>query len=88
MVSRTVTYEVRLRVNDAIEAHLQSRDSWVSAASFAEYTVVSEAGCVTIREDAPPDKASLMGCGVMTGVGAAGPVLVGKGQAVVFMPRA
>lgn len=50
---------------DGLDIH-----QWASVASFAEYTVVSEAGCVKIREDAPLDKASLVGCGVMTGVGA------------------
>jgi S-(hydroxymethyl)glutathione dehydrogenase/alcohol dehydrogenase len=38
--------------------------------SFAEYAVVPEGGVVKIREDAPLDKVSLVGCGVMTGVGA------------------
>ncbi len=39
--------------------------------SFAEYAVVPEAGCVIIRPDIPLDKAALVGCAVMTGVGAA-----------------
>ena len=39
--------------------------------SFAEYAVVPEAGCVVIRPDIPLDKAALVGCAVMTGVGAA-----------------
>ncbi len=38
--------------------------------SFAEYTVVPEPGCVVIRPDLPLDKAALVGCAVMTGVGA------------------
>jgi S-(hydroxymethyl)glutathione dehydrogenase/alcohol dehydrogenase len=41
---------------------------WVG--SFAEETVVPETACVKIRKDAPLDKACLVGCGVMTGVGA------------------
>jgi S-(hydroxymethyl)glutathione dehydrogenase/alcohol dehydrogenase len=41
---------------------------WVG--SFAEATVVPETACVKIRNDAPLDKACLVGCGVMTGVGA------------------
>jgi S-(hydroxymethyl)glutathione dehydrogenase/alcohol dehydrogenase len=41
---------------------------WVG--SFAESTVVPETACVKIRKDAPLDKACLVGCGVMTGVGA------------------
>ena len=39
--------------------------------SFSEYTVVPEAGVVKIRKDVPLDAAALVGCGVMTGVGAA-----------------
>ena len=39
-------------------------------ASFGEYTVVNEEGCVPIREDVPFDRVALVGCGVMTGVGA------------------
>jgi S-(hydroxymethyl)glutathione dehydrogenase/alcohol dehydrogenase len=41
---------------------------WVG--SFAEHTVVPETACVKIRDDAPLDKACLVGCGVMTGIGA------------------
>ena len=39
-------------------------------ASFAEYAVVPESGAVPVRADMPLDKASLVGCSVMTGVGA------------------
>jgi len=39
--------------------------------SFAEYAVVPESGCVVIGPDIPLDKAALVGCAVMTGVGAA-----------------
>jgi S-(hydroxymethyl)glutathione dehydrogenase/alcohol dehydrogenase len=39
--------------------------------SFADYAVVPEAGCVVIQPDIPLDKAALVGCAVMTGVGAA-----------------
>jgi S-(hydroxymethyl)glutathione dehydrogenase / alcohol dehydrogenase len=38
-------------------------------ASFAEYVVVPESGAVPVREDMPLDKACLVGCSVMTGVG-------------------
>lgn len=41
------------------------------AACFAERAVVPESGLVKIREDMPLDRAALIGCGVMTGVGAA-----------------
>lgn len=39
--------------------------------SFAEYAVVPETGCIPIPEEVPFDIASLLGCAVMTGVGAA-----------------
>jgi S-(hydroxymethyl)glutathione dehydrogenase/alcohol dehydrogenase len=39
--------------------------------TFAECTVVPEGCCVKIREDAPFEVASLVGCAVMTGIGAA-----------------
>jgi len=46
----------------------QDMPHWVG--SFAEQTIVPETACVKIRKDAPLDKACLVGCGVMTGVGA------------------
>ncbi|BCL83250.1 alcohol dehydrogenase [Ktedonobacteria bacterium brp13] len=39
--------------------------------SFAEYAVVPASGCIVIQPDIPLDIASLVGCAVMTGVGAA-----------------
>jgi len=44
---------------------------FASMSSFAEYMLVPEGGLVKIRKDVPLDKAALVGCGVMTGVGAA-----------------
>ncbi len=44
---------------------------FASMSSFAEYMVVPEGGVVKIRKDVPLDRAALVGCGVMTGVGAA-----------------
>lgn len=44
--------------------------SFLAVGSFAEYAVVPETGAIAIRPDMPLDKASLIGCGVMTGVGA------------------
>ena len=40
-------------------------------AALAEYTVVHERACVKIREDAPFDAVSLLGCGAATGIGSA-----------------
>jgi len=39
--------------------------------SFAQYAVVTEISCVKIPTEVPLEKACLVGCGVMTGVGAA-----------------
>ncbi len=40
-------------------------------ACFAEYAVVSERSCIPVRKDVPLTVASLVGCAVATGVGAA-----------------
>ena len=39
--------------------------------TFAERCVVPEASCIPIRKDAPLEVAALVGCAVMTGIGAA-----------------
>lgn len=44
---------------------------FMGVSSFAEYTVVPEAGAIPVRKDAPLETVCLIGCGVMTGVGAA-----------------
>ena len=49
----------------------QDIQHFTRTASFAEYAVVQESGAVPVRKDMPLDKASLVGCAVMTGVGAA-----------------
>ncbi len=52
--------------------HKGSQDIYHFArtASFAEYVVVPQTGAVPVRDDMPLDKACLVGCSVMTGVGA------------------
>lgn len=54
--------------------HLKLADQMVFAgigtATFAEETVVSASAAIKIPDDVPFDVASLIGCGVMTGVGA------------------
>jgi len=42
----------------------------IKTASFAEYTIVDESQCVKIPDDIRPESAALLGCGVITGVGA------------------
>jgi len=43
---------------------------FIGVGAFAEYVVVNEQMVVKIRDDAPLDTASLLACGVITGVGA------------------
>src|SRR5580704_8599864 len=43
---------------------------FANLSSFAEQMLVHEHACVAIRKDMPLDRAALIGCGVMTGVGA------------------
>ena len=42
----------------------------ILVSSHAEYCVVPEAGAIPVSKDIPLDRACLIGCGVMTGVGA------------------
>jgi S-(hydroxymethyl)glutathione dehydrogenase/alcohol dehydrogenase len=43
---------------------------YLNLSSFAEKMLIHEHACVAIRKDMPLDRACLIGCGVMTGVGA------------------
>jgi len=43
---------------------------FANLSSFAEQMLIHEHACVAIRPDMPLDRAALIGCGVMTGVGA------------------
>jgi S-(hydroxymethyl)glutathione dehydrogenase / alcohol dehydrogenase len=56
----------------SVRLHKGSQDIYHFArtASFAEYAVVPQAGAVPVRPDMPLDKACLVGCSVMTGIGA------------------
>ena len=54
----------RLSVNGARLHH------FMMVCGFAEYCVVPESGAIPIPDDIPFDRACLIGCGVMTGVGA------------------
>ncbi len=42
---------------------------FLNLSSFAEQMLIHENACVAIRKDMPLDRAALIGCGVMTGVG-------------------
>ncbi len=71
--------EPQLCDNPAINAASASRITWkgnpvlqfASVGSFAEMMVTSEGGVVKIPEEMPMAEAALVGCGVMTGIGAA-----------------
>src|SRR6185295_5935341 len=45
-------------------------NQYLNLSSFAEQMLIHEHACVAIRKDMPLDRAALIGCGVMTGVGA------------------
>jgi S-(hydroxymethyl)glutathione dehydrogenase / alcohol dehydrogenase len=55
-----------------VRLHKGSQDihHFARTASFAEYAVVPQSGAVPVRPDMPLDKACLVGCSVMTGIGA------------------
>lgn len=58
----------------------------VGVSAFSTYAVVSEASCVKIDKNVPLDKAALLGCAVLTGVGAvlnSGNLKMGQSCAVV-----
>lgn len=52
-------------------AHGEEVYSFAGAGTFGEYAMVPESGAIPIRQDAPFEQASLVGCAVTTGVGAA-----------------
>ena len=54
--------------------------------AFGEYCIVPEQQAIAVSRDIPFDRACLIGCGVMTGVGAALNIArIGRADAVVFM---
>ncbi len=60
--------------------------AYCGLAAFAEYTVVPEQSCIPVRRDVPLTTASLVGCAVATGVGAAlytSPVQAGESVVVI-----
>jgi NDMA-dependent alcohol dehydrogenase len=57
----------------SVRLHKGSTDihHFARVACFSEYAIVPQSGAVPVRKDMPLDKACLVGCSVMTGVGAA-----------------
>ncbi|SMF88518.1 S-(hydroxymethyl)glutathione dehydrogenase / alcohol dehydrogenase [Azospirillum oryzae] len=73
----------RKRLRDAAGAEV---GHFLSVSSFAEYAVVPEAAAIPVPDDIPFDRACLLGCSVITGVGAALRVArVGLGDSVVVV---
>jgi S-(hydroxymethyl)glutathione dehydrogenase / alcohol dehydrogenase len=64
--------ELRRRGDESprLSIHGAPAAQFLNLSSFAELMLVHEHAIVKIREDMPLDRASLIGCGVMTGVGA------------------
>jgi S-(hydroxymethyl)glutathione dehydrogenase / alcohol dehydrogenase len=63
-----LSFDGRTRINTADGAEVYS---FAGVGTFGEYAMVPESGAVAIRQDAPFEQASLVGCAVTTGVGAA-----------------
>lgn len=59
--------EPRLYREDAAARRM---NQYLNLSSFAEYMLIHEHACTSIRKDMPLDRACLIGCSVMTGVGA------------------
>src|SRR3546814_8735642 len=61
---------------------------FLGVSSFAEYCVVSQMGAVVIPPDIPFDAACLLGCSVLTGVGAVQRIAqVQRDESVVIVGR-
>jgi S-(hydroxymethyl)glutathione dehydrogenase/alcohol dehydrogenase len=71
-LSRCVSPDVRRQEGD--EPRLARAEGpmnqYLNLSSFAEQMLIHEHACVSIRKDMPLDRAALIGCAVMTGVGA------------------
>jgi len=76
-----LTVESRLHGADG-----SSIEQGIKVAGFAEYAVVDQSQLVTIPKDMPLDSASLLACGVITGLGAVvNTAKVAPGQSVVVI---
>ncbi len=71
-MSRCVSPETRRQAAEepALEQGGLAMNQFLNLSSFAEYMLIHEHACVAIRKDMPLDRAALIGCSVMTGVGA------------------
>jgi S-(hydroxymethyl)glutathione dehydrogenase/alcohol dehydrogenase len=71
-MSRCQSPEVRREQGDEprITQDGKPMQQFLNLSSFAEQMLIHEHACVAVRPDMPLDRAALIGCGVMTGVGA------------------
>jgi S-(hydroxymethyl)glutathione dehydrogenase/alcohol dehydrogenase len=71
-LSRCVSPETRRQEGEAPRLAMAAgpMNQFLNLSSFAEQMLVHEHACVKIRDDMPLDRAALIGCSVMTGVGA------------------
>ncbi len=57
--------------NDRLSAKGEHVTQFAGMSAFADYQLVSENACILVPDDVPMEVAALVGCSVMTGVGAA-----------------
>ena len=71
-MSRCISPDTRRLKTDKprLAATAGSMNQYLNLSSFAEQMLIHEHACVKIRKDMPLDRAALIGCSVMTGVGA------------------
>lgn len=71
-MSRCVSPDTKRGAGDEprLSAKTGVMNQFLNLSSFAEQMLVHEHACVAIRRDMPLDRAALIGCSVMTGVGA------------------
>jgi S-(hydroxymethyl)glutathione dehydrogenase / alcohol dehydrogenase len=71
-MSRCVSPETKRQQGDAprLARDDGTMNQYLNLSSFAEQMLIHEHACVAIRKDMPLDRAALIGCSVMTGVGA------------------
>ncbi|MGB5093650.1 MAG: Zn-dependent alcohol dehydrogenase [Parvibaculum sp.] len=71
-MSRCVSPETKREAGESqrLEDMKGPMNQFLNLSSFAEMMLIHEHACVAIRKDMPLDRAALIGCSVMTGVGA------------------
>jgi S-(hydroxymethyl)glutathione dehydrogenase/alcohol dehydrogenase len=71
-LSRCISPETKRQKGESprLGKELGQMNQFLNLSSFAEQMLIHENACVKIRKDMPLDRAALIGCSVMTGVGA------------------